>query len=183
MNAFIHEDFLLGSRIARQLYHEVAAPLPIIDYHCHLDPRELAADRRFETIAQLWVTSDPYKHRALRLAGVPEREITGDASDRAKFERWAATVPRTLGNPLHHWTALELKRYFAIDEPLTPDSASRIWEACNAQLGAPGWSARGLLAQRGVAAVCTSDRLLDDLGSVGGDVGQIGRDRGGVSTG
>lgn len=163
MNAFIHEDFLLGTKPARQLYHEIAARLPIIDYHCHLDPRDLAGDRRFENIAQLWVTADPYKHRAMRLAGVPERAITGEASDREKFERWAATVPRVLGNPLHAWTALELKRYFELDEPLSAGSATRIWEACNALLAGPGFTARGLLARSGVNCVCTSDRLLDDL--------------------
>lgn len=163
MSAFIHDDFLLRSKTARRLYHEFAEAAPIIDYHCHLDPRDLAIDRRFENLAQLWVTSDPYKHRAMRIAGVPERAITGDASDREKFESWAATVPQTLGNPLHHWTALELKRYFDLDEPLNAASAGSIWDAANAQLAEPRFSARGLLAQRGVAWVCTSDRLLDDL--------------------
>jgi glucuronate isomerase len=163
MTALIHDDFLLGSKTARRLYHEFAATAPIIDYHCHLDPRDLAADRRFDTLAQLWVTGDPYKHRAMRLAGVPERLITGDASERQKFDAWAATVPQTLGNPLHHWTALELQRYFGIDEPLNAASAHRIWEVGNARLREPGFSARGLLTQRGVACVCTSDRLLDDL--------------------
>jgi glucuronate isomerase len=164
MTAFITEDFLLKTRVARELFHEFAANTPIIDYHCHLDPRDLAGDRRFDNLAQLWITGEPYKHRAMRLAGVPERAITGDAPDREKFDAWAATVPRTVGNPLHHWTALELKRYFNIDEPLTPGTAQRIWDACNARLGEPGFTARGLLAQRGVECVCTSDRLLDDLG-------------------
>jgi len=163
VSSFIHEEFLLRSKTARRLYHEFARAAPIIDYHCHLDPRDLAADRRFENIAQLWVTSDPYKHRAMRIAGVPERAITGDATEREKFDRWAATVPQTLGNPLHHWTALELQRYFGIDEPLTPASAGRIWESANARLAEAGFTARGLLAQRGVECVCTSDRLLDDL--------------------
>jgi glucuronate isomerase len=163
MSAFIHGDVLLGTKTARTLYHEFAAGLPIIDYHCHLDPRDLAGDRRFENLAQLWVTSDPYKHRVMRLAGVPEQAITGNASDREKFDRWAATVPRTIGNPLYSWTALELKRYFGLDEPLAPDTAQRIWAACNGRLAEPGFTARGLLAQRGVECVCTSDRLLDDL--------------------
>jgi len=163
VNVFIREDFLLRSKIARELYHGVAEPLPIIDYHCHLDPLDLATDRRFDNLAQLWVTSDPYKHRAMRLAGVPEHAITGNASDQEKFERWAATVPLTLGNPLHPWSALELKRYFGIDEPLTAASAKRIWAACNARLAEPGFTARGLLRQRNVACVCTSDRLLADL--------------------
>jgi len=163
VSAFINEDFLLGTKSAQRLYHEFAAPLPIADYHCHLDPRDLATDRRFENIAQLWVTGDPYKHRAMRIAGVPEKLITGDATEREKFGAWAATVPKTLGNPLHHWTALELKRYFGIDESLDASSAAIVWDRCNAQLAAPDFSARGLLAQRGVACVCTSDRLLDDL--------------------
>ncbi len=159
----IDEHFLLKTRVARELFHTFAVSAPVIDYHCHLDPRDLAADRRFENIAQLWVSSDPYKHRAMRLAGVPERAITGDASDREKFNAWAATVPRTLGNPLHHWTALELKRYFEIDEALSPESAQRVWEVCNARLAEPEFTARGLLSQRAVECVCTSDRLLDDL--------------------
>lgn len=165
MTAFIHDDFLLTSKTARRLYHEFAGAAPILDYHCHLDPRDLATDRRFENIAQLWVTGDPYKHRAMRIAGIPERLITGDAAEREKFNAWAATVPQTIGNPLHHWTALELKRYFDIDEPLGAESAARIWQACNTRLGEPGFTARGLLVQRGVAGVCTSDRLLDDLAS------------------
>ena len=137
MSAFIDDNFLLQSQTARRLYHEFAAGAPIVDYHCHLDARDLAADRHFENIAQLWVTGDPYKHRAMRLAGVPERAITGSASEREKFDRWAATVPRTLGNPLHHWTALELKRYFDVDASLNAQSAARIWEACNARLAEP----------------------------------------------
>jgi len=160
---WIDDHFLLKTEAARRLYHETAAALPIIDYHCHLDAKELAADRHFENIAQLWVTGDPYKHRAMRITGVPEAEITGPATDRAKFDHWARTLPRTLGNPLHHWSALELLRYFGVDEPLTSESAPRVWEACNARLREPGFTARGLLSQRQVACVCTSDRLLDDL--------------------
>ncbi|MBI5693453.1 MAG: glucuronate isomerase [Verrucomicrobia bacterium] len=163
MSPYIHADLLLGSPPARRLYHEYAADLPILDYHCHLDPGDLAADRRFPNLAQLWVIGDPYKHRAMRLAGVPERLITGDASDREKFDAWAATVPLALGNPLHLWTALELQRYFGIEEALGPGSADRIWRVAQARLAEPGFTARGLLRQRRVAAVCTSDRLLDDL--------------------
>lgn len=161
--AFIDENFLLRTPTARELYHTVAAKLPIIDYHCHLDLADLASDRSFANIAQLWVTGDPYKHRAMRIAGVPEQAITGGAADREKFDRWAATVPQTLGNPLHHWTALELRNYFGITEPLNPDTASRIWDECNRRLAEPRYSARGLLIQAGVECVCTSDRLLDDL--------------------
>jgi len=125
MTAFIHDDFLLRSTTARRLFHEFAAAAPILDYHCHLDPRDLAADRQVGNLAQLWVTGDPYKHRAMRIAGVPERLITGAATEREKFDAWAATVPQTLGNSLHHWTALELKRYFGIDGALTAGSAGR----------------------------------------------------------
>lgn len=163
MNTFPSADFLLSTPTSRRLYHDIAAALPIIDYHCHLEPRDLAGDRRFDNLTQLWVAGDPYKHRLMRVAGVPERAITGDASDWEKFAAWAATAPRTLGNPLHHWTALELLRYFGIDEPLTPSSAERIWASANARLAEPGFSARGLLRARGVRAVCTSDRLLDEL--------------------
>lgn len=156
---------MLRSKAARRLYHDHAKAAPIIDYHCHLDPADLAADKRFANLAQLWVTSDPYKHRAMRIAGVPERAITGDATEREKFDHWAATVPQTIGNPLHHWTALELWNYFGVAEPLNADTAPKIWDACNRRLAEPEFSARGLLLRAGVECVCTSDRLLDDLSS------------------
>ncbi len=163
MEEFISENFLLKTKLAQRLYHGFAAAAPIIDFHCHLSAAELAADRTFENLAQLWITADPYKHRAMRIAGVPEAFITGSASDREKFDRWAATVPLTPGNPLQHWAALELKRYFGVAEALTAESAGRIWETANALLRQPQYSARGLLASRNVEVVCTSDRLLDDL--------------------
>ena len=163
MRGFIHEDFLLGNRTARRLYHDHAARLRIVDYHNHIAPEDLAGDRVFENLARLWVNGDPYKHRAMRIAGVPEARITGDAPDREKFDRWAATVPLTAGNPLHHWTALELLRFFDIDEDLNADSAGRIWTACNERLRAPTHSARGLVAKTRVECLCTSDRLLDPL--------------------
>lgn len=163
MNEFIHNDFLLTTATARRLYHELAAGLPIIDYHNHLDARDLADDRRFDNIAQLWIATDPYKHRAMRIAGVPERFVTGAATDREKFDAWAATVPQTLGNPLFHWTALELKRYFDISELLSPESADRVWSACNEHLREAGHTARGLIARANVECLCTSDRPADDL--------------------
>lgn len=163
MNGYIHGDFLLKTALARRLYHEHAAPLPIIDYHNHLDARALADDRAFENIAQLWVATDPYKHRAMRIAGVPERLITGDATDREKFDAWAATLPQTLGNPLFHWTALELKRYFGIDELLSRESAPSIWSRCNEQLRDADFTARQLIARANVECLCTSDALGDDL--------------------
>lgn len=164
MSVFIHDDFMLKTQAARRFYHEFAEGLPIIDYHNHLDPRALAEDRRFANMTQAWIAGDPYKHRAMRIAGVPEHFITGPAADREKFDHWAATVPLTLGNPLFHWTALELKRFFGIDELLSPASADRIWAACNERLASPEFSARQLLARSNVDRLCTSDGLLDDLG-------------------
>jgi len=163
MSDLLHDDFLLKTAPARRLYHEFAEGLPIIDYHCHLDPRELADDRPFENLTQVWLAGDPYKHRAMRIAGVPERWITGDATDREKFDAWAATVPQTLGNPLFHWTALELKRYFGISELLSSESAPRVWETCNALLRSPDYTARRLIERANVECLCTSDRLQDDL--------------------
>lgn len=155
----MNDDFLLQSPAARRLYHEHAAPLPVIDYHCHLDPQRLASDAPFANITQLWIAPDQYKHRAMRLTGVPEQFITGNASDREKFDRWAATAPLTLGNPLFDWTRLELKRYFDIDELLTPASADRIWERCNATRYTP----RQLLARANVEIICTSNLPDEEL--------------------
>ncbi|MHB8901337.1 MAG: glucuronate isomerase [Thermoguttaceae bacterium] len=163
MSEFIHDDFLLKTVAARRLYHDFAAGLPIIDYHNHLDPGELADDRQFENLTRLWIAADPYKHRAMRIAGVPERFITGDATDREKFDAWAATVPQTLGNPLFHWTALELKRYFGISELLSPDTAGSVWARGNERLRGSDYTARGLIARANVECLCTSDRLGDDL--------------------
>jgi glucuronate isomerase len=151
------KDFLLKTKTAWRLYHDHAEGLPIIDFHNHLSARDLADDRRFENITQLWIATDPYKHRAMRIAGVPERLITGDATDREKFDAWAATVPKTIGNPLFHWTALELKRHFDITEPLSPATAERVWDACSDRR----YTARQLISN--VECLCTSDRLTDDL--------------------
>lgn len=160
------ENVFLKTALARRLYHECAAGQPIIDYHSHLSAADLAADRRFEDLAEVWVTHDPYKHRAMRIAGVPEAVITGkSASPRERFDAWAATVPKTLGNPLYHWASLELERAFGIREPLSPETADAIWETANAKLLTPEYSARRLLARFNVACVCTSDGLLDDLGA------------------
>lgn len=157
-------DFLLKTELSRRLYHEVASRQLIIDYHNHLSAEALAADKRFENVTELWVAHDPYKHRAMRIAGVPEALITGrETTPRAKFDAWAATVPKMLGNPLFHWTALELERVFGIREPLTPQSADGIWETVNARLREPGFSARGLLGRFNTECVCTSDGLLDNL--------------------
>jgi len=163
-DVFITEDFLLQSNAAAALYHDYARALPIIDYHCHLPPGEIAEDRRFENLTRIWLAGDHYKWRAMRAAGVDEHFITGEASDREKFDAWAATVPQTLRNPLYHWTHLELKRPFGIsDRLLSPDTAEGIWEACNARLAEPGFSARGIMQQMNVVLVCTTDDPTDDL--------------------
>lgn len=161
---FITEDFLLETDAARRLYHEYAAGLPIIDYHCHLPPAQIAADHRFRNIADIWLGGDHYKWRLMRANGVPERYCTGDATDWEKFEKWAETVPCTLRNPLYHWTHLELARYFGITNPLLgPNTAREIWEACNARLADPDMSCRGLMKQSNVQLVCTTDDPVDSL--------------------
>ena len=146
---FIHQDFLLESDVARELYHEYARRLPIIDYHCHLPPEGVATDHSFGNMAELWLAGDHYKWRAMRSDGVPERYCTGDASDWEKFLAWARTVPRTLRNPLYHWTHLELARPFGItDRLLSETTAKGIYDACNALLAQPEFSACGLVARR-----------------------------------
>jgi len=161
---FIDDDFLLGTPQARELYHGYAAPLPVIDYHSHLPAAEIAADRRFSTMTRAWLAGDHYKWRAMRASGVDERFITGDATDWEKFEAWAKTVPLTLRNPLYHWTHMELRRPFGVEDRLLgPATAKGIWEECNAKLASPGFSARGILAQMNVEVVCTSDDPVDAL--------------------
>jgi glucuronate isomerase len=159
----IHDDFLLHNPTGRRLFHEVARGLPIVDYHNHLDPGMLAGNLPFTDLTDLWVRTDPYKHRAMRIHGVPERFITGSAEPYAKFERWAATVPATWGNPLHHWNALELKRVFGIDESLQPDTARSIWERAGERLNDPDLRPQSILRNFGVETLCTSDDLLADL--------------------
>ena len=163
MTAFIHDDFLLQTTIARDLYHRVARDLPIIDYHCHLPVAQIAGDHRFRSITEIWLEGDHYKWRAMRTNGVPERFCTGDASDREKFEAWARTVPWTIRNPLYHWTHMELRRPFGIEELLCEETAPRIFDRCNEQLGSPAFSAQGLLRQFKVAVVCTTDDPVDSL--------------------
>ncbi|MCX7668515.1 MAG: glucuronate isomerase, partial [Anaerolineae bacterium] len=155
--------FLLETPLARELYHEIAAPLPIIDYHNHLPPREIAEDRRFENLTQIWLAGDHYKWRAMRTLGVAERYITGDATDWEKFERWAACVPLTARNPLFHWTHMELQEPFEIFEPLNADTAARIWREANEKLARPEYSVHGLLRRARVEVLCTTDDPVDDL--------------------
>ncbi len=161
---FITEDFLLETEWARKLFHEYARHMPIIDYHCHLSPREVAEDRRWSSITDIWLGGDHYKWRALRSNGIPEAFITGDAGDWEKFEKWAETMPYLLRNPLYHWSHLELKRYFGIgDRLLGPDTARDIYDECNAKMGDPAFSARGLMQQSDVVLVCTTDDPVDPL--------------------
>lgn len=157
------DDFLLDTELGRALYHRYAEPQPILDFHCHLSPEAIAADHRFRSITELWLEGDHYKWRAMRANGMPERLCTGDASDFEKFEAWAKTVPKTLRNPLFHWTHLELKRTFGITRYLDERSAREIYEATNATLAGPGFQAQGLLEQSRVVAVCTTDDPADTL--------------------
>jgi glucuronate isomerase len=161
--SFIHENFLLESRTARRLYHEFAEAEPILDYHCHLSPRDLAEDRQFRNLFEIWLEGDHYKWRAMRANGIPERFCTGTAEPYAKFEAWAATVPWTLRNPLHHWTHLELKRYFGVSILLDRSSAAGIWKRANRMLASPELSARGILKRFKVRTLCTTDDPADDL--------------------
>ncbi|MDE6541161.1 MAG: glucuronate isomerase [Muribaculaceae bacterium] len=165
MKQFMDSDFLLGTPTASELYHGHAEHLPVIDYHCHLDPALIAADTRFRSITELWLGGDHYKWRALRANGVHERYITGtDTSDWEKFEQWAATVPYTFRNPLYHWTHLELRTAFGIDEALNPESARRIFDECNRQLlHGEGMTPRGLMRRYNVETVCTTDDPADSL--------------------
>ena len=161
--SFINPDFLLQTGAARQLYHDYAAAEPILDYHNHLPPKDIALDRQFANLHEIWLEGDHYKWRAMRAAGVPEDLITGAATPHDKFLAWARVVPQTLRNPLYHWTHLELKRYFDIDELLDENSAQRIWDKANEQLALPENSARGLLRKFEVRALCTTDDPADDL--------------------
>jgi len=161
--SFIHEDFLLSNESARRLYHEYAENEPILDYHCHLPPQDVAQNRQFGDLFEIWLEGDHYKWRAMRANGVDERFCTGDASPEEKFLAWARTVPYTLRNPLYHWTHLELKRYFAIDDLLDETTAPSVWERANYLLAHDGLRAHGILNRFHVKAVCTTDDPADDL--------------------
>jgi glucuronate isomerase len=161
MNGFLTEDFLLSNDVARRLYRQFAAPQPILDYHCHLSARDIAENRRFANLFEIWLEGDHYKWRAMRANGVPEKYITGDATPYEKFLAWARTVPYTLRNPLYHWTHLELQRYFGITELLDETSAPSVWERANAVLS--NLSAHAILQKFDVEIVCTTDDPTDDL--------------------
>ncbi|MHC0442519.1 glucuronate isomerase [Flavobacterium sp. 3-210] len=160
---FLGQDYFLENPTAAFLFHEIAQKLPIVDYHNHINANHLASNKKFSNIAQLWVCNDPYKHRAMRINGIAERNISGDASDKEKFMAWARTFPKTMGNPLFHWSYLELKNIFGIEELLTEESAERIWRRCNELLQEDEFSARSLMERFNVDTLCTSDNWFDDL--------------------
>ena len=159
----MNENFLLTNETARKLYHEVAKKQPIVDYHCHLNPQEVYEDVQFENITQVWLGGDHYKWRILRSNGVDERYITGDAPDREKFQKFAETLPRCIGNPMYHWCHLELKSFFGYEGALNGNTAEEVWNLCNAQLKKPEFSARNLILRSNVAMVGTTDDPCSDL--------------------
>jgi len=163
MKPFIHDDFLLQNEPARELYHNYAAKMPVLDYHCHLPPAEVAADKRWENMTQVWLGGDHYKWRAMRSNGVDERFVTGDAPAREKFQKFAETMPYLLRNPMYDWSQLELARYFGITDLLSPATAEKIWCETRAQLAQPGFSARGFMTRSNVRLVCTTDDPADTL--------------------
>jgi glucuronate isomerase len=163
MKAFMDENFLLQTKAAEELYHGYAKDMPIIDYHCHLPPDEVGSDRQFENLTKIWLDGDHYKWRAMRWAGVDEKYCTGKASDYDKFEKWAETVPKTLRNPLFHWTHLELKRPFGIHKLLGPSTAREIYDEATAMLNTPEFSARNIMRKMNVELVCTTDDPVDSL--------------------
>ena len=163
MKRFMDKDFMLESKTASELYHNHAEALPIIDYHCHLNPKEVAEDHKFRSITELWLGGDHYKWRALRANGIPEEYITGNASDWEKFQKWAQSVPYMMRNPIYHWTHLELKTAFGIDRILNPDTAKDIFDECNEKLNQSDYSARGLMRKYNVETVCTTDDPIDSL--------------------
>ena len=163
MKAFMDKDFLLSTDTAKALYHNFADPkvTPILDYHCHINPQEIAEDRHFENITQVWLGGDHYKWRQMRSNGVDERYITGDAPDREKFQKWAETLEKAIGNPLYHWSHLELQRYFGYYGALNGETAEEVWNICNEKL--QNTSARQLIKDSNVTLLCTTDDPIDSL--------------------
>lgn len=163
MKKFMDENFLLQTETAQKLFHNYAAKMPIIDYHCHINPREIAEDRQFESITQVWLGGDHYKWRLMRSAGVDEKYITGDASPREKFQKWAETIAKGIGNPLFHWSHLELQRFFGYNGVLNGDTAEEVWQLANKKLADPSMSVRNLIKQSNVEVICTTDDPVDSL--------------------
>lgn len=163
MKAFMDKDFLLSTPTAQTLYHEYAAKTPVLDYHCHINPKEIAEDRKFENITQVWLGGDHYKWRFMRSCGVDEYYITGNASDKEKFFKWAEVLSKAIGNPLYHWSHLELQRYFGYYGTLNKHTAEEVWNLCNEKLADPSMSVRNLIRQSGVTLICTTDDPVDSL--------------------
>lgn len=163
MQAFMDKDFLLSTPTARTLYHEVAASCPIIDYHCHISPQQIFDDLRYENITQVWLGGDHYKWRLMRAAGVDEKFITGDASDYEKFLKWAEVLGKGIGNPLYHWSHLELRRFFGYEGALSLKTADEVWNICNEKLQSAGFGVRGLINMSNVETICTTDDPIDSL--------------------
>ncbi|MBS6196568.1 MAG: glucuronate isomerase [Clostridiales bacterium] len=163
MKAFMDNDFLLGTDTAKMLYHQYAEKMPIVDYHCHINPQEIYEDRKFENITQVWLGGDHYKWRQMRSNGVDERYITGNASDKEKFLKWAETLEMAIGNPLYHWSHLELQRYFGYHGHLCGETAEEVWNLCNEKLQQPDMTVRNIIRQSNVTVICTTDDPVDSL--------------------
>lgn len=163
MKAFMDKDFLLETETARKLFHEYAEITPILDYHCHINPREIAEDRKFDNITQVWLGGDHYKWRQMRSNGVDEKYITGDSTDREKFQKWAETLEKAIGNPLYHWSHLELQRYFGYHGALNGKTAEEVWNLCNEALQKDDMSVRNIIRRSGVTLICTTDDPVDTL--------------------
>lgn len=163
MKAFMDKDFLLSTETAQKLFREYAENMPIVDYHCHINPREIAEDRKFDNITQVWLGGDHYKWRLMRSNGIDEYYITGGASDREKFQKWAETLEKAIGNPLYHWSHLELQRYFGYTGHLSGETAEEVWNLCNAKLQEDRMSVRNIIRQSNVKLICTTDDPVDTL--------------------
>lgn len=163
LKPFLDESFLLSTETAQKLYHDYAAKMPIVDYHCHINPKEIAEDRKFENITQVWLGGDHYKWRLMRSNGVDEYYITGDAPDKEKFLKWAETLEKAIGNPLYHWSHLELQRYFGYTGVLNKKTAEEVWELCNSKLQEASMSARNIIKASNVTHICTTDDPVDSL--------------------
>lgn len=163
MKAFMDKDFLLSTETAKDLFHNYANKMPVLDYHCHINPQEIAEDRQFENITQLWLGGDHYKWRQMRSNGIDEKYITGDASDREKFQKWAQTLSKAIGNPLYHWSHLELQRYFGYTGALNEETAEEVWNICNKKLQDKSMSVRNIIKQSNVTLICTTDDPIDSL--------------------
>ncbi len=163
MKAFMDEDFLLSTETARRLFHNYAERMPVVDYHCHISPREIAEDKKFDNITQVWLGGDHYKWRQMRSDGVEEYYITGNAPDKEKFMKWAKTLEKAIGNPLYHWSHLELQRYFGYRGHLSAETAEEVWELCNEKLRKKELSVRGIIRSSNVRLICTTDDPVDTL--------------------